>query len=372
MIAGRRAVHHHSTAYQIVQIAFGQVERRWRIARKCRVGNRWTVLMNLWLASPVIFLAGFLLLYTKSGFARIAGMSLIGSGLLIAAAPGDDDNWYLAVALTAIGVITFYFLRPRWWNSQPSGRWQFSLSALLVATAVLGICLAFNLWTWRHTYEQFKVAQAVDPILMNYTSTVGLRDGNVVWLSVNDIPPYETLGKTDESHQIDCSHWFRAPVNGTQKPFGDADLKNIARTCRSVVSGSSAIQCNGERIVPFAGSARAGATLARRNAVYFHGAAAPASADESRTAFDSTIRTLGRRSGRTANGASELRDGPVGNYAEGGRFGEISGKQTDTRREADGEKNTAWKAIPRTDCDRAFPQKWTSILCANSNRCCRD
>ena len=130
--------------------------------------------MNLWLASPVIFLAGFLLLYTRSGFARIAGLSLIGSALLIAATPGDPDNWYLAVAMAAVGVGTFCLFRPRWWHSQPSGRWQFSLSTLLVATAVLGICLAFNLWTWHHTYERRKIAQTVDPILQNYTSTVGL------------------------------------------------------------------------------------------------------------------------------------------------------------------------------------------------------
>ena len=182
--------------------------------------------MDLWLASPVIFLVGFSLLYSNSVIVRLAGVSVIASALGIASSPGDADNWYMAAALAAIGAISILIFRPRWFTAPKHVRWQFSLRALLIATAVFGVCLAFNLWVLQHMSEQLSLARSVRPILQNYKSTIGTRSGQVVWLSVNAIPPHETLGGIGESDRIGCSRWFEG--SGAQKPFGDPDLAGIS------------------------------------------------------------------------------------------------------------------------------------------------
>lgn len=107
-------------------------------------------------------------------------------------------------------------------------RWQFSLRTLIIATAVLGVCLAFNLWVVRNASEQLTIARSVDPILQNHTSTIGIRAGKIIWLSVNDIPPHETLGGIGKSNRVGCSSWYASGFDGTQRRFGDPELARIS------------------------------------------------------------------------------------------------------------------------------------------------
>lgn len=184
--------------------------------------------MNLWLISPAIFLAGFVFLYSTSVILRMAGVSVIVSALVIASAPGDVDNWYMAAALAAIGAFVFLIFRPSWLTARMKVDWQFSLRSLLIATAVLGVCLAFNLWVIQRASEQLSIARSADPILQEYESTIGILEGKVVWLSLNSIPPYDTLGGIEESNRIGVGRWFSGVPDEMYKPFGDSDLANIS------------------------------------------------------------------------------------------------------------------------------------------------
>ena len=69
---------------------------------------------QIWALSPLLFAAGFALLYSKEIATRIGGGFIIAVALGIARDPGDADNWYLAVFLAVVGLIVLSVFRPRW------------------------------------------------------------------------------------------------------------------------------------------------------------------------------------------------------------------------------------------------------------------
>jgi len=161
------------------------------------------------------------------------------SALGIAATPGDDDNWQLAVALVIAGTAIFFIFRPRWLTEPKNVRWQFSLRTLFIAQAVFGICLAFNVWVVFHRQELLKYRQAGNSILQNYVATIGLQEDSsmigalptkIVWLSVNDFAVYETLGEGRagfmEANRLGC-RWVSGGSENYHRPFGNSDLAGI-------------------------------------------------------------------------------------------------------------------------------------------------
>ncbi len=195
--------------------------------------------MNLWLASPVIFLVGLILLYSKWVIARIAGVCIMVGALAIAWSPGDDDNWYMAIILSVIGVFILTLFRPRWLVypavKQTGDRWQFSLRQLLIAMIVFNLCVCFLNIVYQHLKERSEIVRLVHPILQNYVSTVGFENGDIVWLSMNDSEPADD-DVFQARLQFGNAHFYAGTKNARQgtKSFGDVDLAEIISKHRTL------------------------------------------------------------------------------------------------------------------------------------------
>ena len=70
--------------------------------------------MNLWLLSPLIFAAGFALLYSKELVARISGGCLAIAALVAAWKPDGLGPLNMAVVLGIIGCVGLFAIRPTW------------------------------------------------------------------------------------------------------------------------------------------------------------------------------------------------------------------------------------------------------------------
>lgn len=73
--------------------------------------------MSLWHLSPVLFAAGFALLYSKKLVTRISGGCIVVVALGAAWDPQDVDDWYMAVVLAVVGLAILLVFRPPWLRS---------------------------------------------------------------------------------------------------------------------------------------------------------------------------------------------------------------------------------------------------------------
>jgi outer membrane lipoprotein-sorting protein len=82
----------------------------------------------------------------------------------------------------------------------------------------------------RQVVDETTVSQAVDIILMKYVATVAVDNGEIVWLSLNEISPSSEV-EIQKLHDAGYVHFHasRGPGQG-HKPFGDVDLSQIVRT----------------------------------------------------------------------------------------------------------------------------------------------
>lgn len=106
--------------------------------------------MNLWPFSPILFAAGFSLLYTKWIATRISGVLFVVVALAIAWVPDDADDWYMAIFLAAAGGVALFVYPPRWFifatnTGATSSRRrfaQFDLKKLFIFVAFMSVLFA--------------------------------------------------------------------------------------------------------------------------------------------------------------------------------------------------------------------------------------